>query len=243
MQRTRKALLFGVVLSAGAAYAAQAPTQAPAPASPPTSAPAKPATAAQAAPTAPSALLKPSLDQLLQTLGGLKLDKWKGGSVRTEAAANIASIQQDLQSTLPGLLATADAAPGTVSKVLPAFRNVDAVYDVVLRVFVAAKVSAPADQIAQLQQAMGDLDKSRRALGDRVQEMSVAQEKQVVDLQASLKTLPAPVCPVTPPAPAPAPTPAKKPVAKKKKPATTTPKPAASQPSETTPPPATKPQN
>ena len=221
-------ILSITLLSASIGYAAQAPastapTQAK-PASPAasSSAPAESATPSQ---PVPSALLKSSMDSVQQTLSGLKLDKWKGGTVRTEASANIASIQQDLQSTLPSLLTTADAAPSSVSKVLPASRNVDALYDVLLRVLVAARVSAPADQVAQLQQAASGFEKARHALGDHLQQASIAQEKQISDLQASLKVQAqsAPACPVVTPAPPPTSTPAKK--ATKKKPAAK-PKPA-----------------
>src|SRR5580658_2184771 len=60
----------------------------------------------------PSGVLRPSLDTIQQTVSALNLEKWKGNSVRSEAATNISSIQRDLESTLPPLLATADAASG-----------------------------------------------------------------------------------------------------------------------------------
>ena len=54
--------------------------------------------------------------------------------MRDEAQANLRSIQKDVSTTLPALLASADSAPGSASKLLPAYRNVDALYDVLLRV-------------------------------------------------------------------------------------------------------------
>jgi len=202
--------------------------------------PAQPA-AADAAPAAvPSAteILKPSLDSLQQTVGALQLEKWKKGSIREEASANLNSIQKDLQSTLPGLLASADQAPGTMSKTLPVSRNIAALYDVLLRVVDGARLVAPADQFAQLQQAMTGLEKGRHALDDHMQDRVSVQEKQIGDLQVALKNRPAAVCPVTPPPPPPAP--AKKPVPKKRKPAA---KPATTPPATgTQPAPAAKPQ-
>jgi hypothetical protein len=171
----------------------------------------------------PSGLLQPSLDGLQQAVGGLQLEKWKKGSVRDEAAGNVSSIQKDLQSTLPALLKEADAAQGTVSKVLPVERNINALYDVVLRVVDSARIAAPGDQFAALQNAMNDLEKARHALSDQMQEAAAAQEKQIGSLQVALKTQPVPVCPVAV-APTPAPAPAKKPAVKKRKPAA---KPAA----------------
>jgi hypothetical protein len=196
-------------------YRGQTPAAASGPGSQPANAP------------APSALLQPSLDALQQTIGSLQLEKWKKGAVREEAAANVSSIQRDLQSTLPALLKDADAAPESVSKQLPATRNIDALYDVVLRVVDAARVAAPGDQFSQLQGVMNGLEKARHAWNDQIEDVAARQEKKLGEVQSALKTQlakPAPVCPAPPP---PAPAPAKKPAAKKRKPAT---KPAATPP-------------
>lgn len=168
-----------------------------------------------------SAMLQPSLDTLHKTMQSLHLDKWKGGSVRAEAERNIGSVMQDIEGTLPPLLQNADAAPASVSAALPAVRNIDALYDVVLRVFDAARVSAPGDQVEALQQAMSGLESGRRALMDHLTAAADAREKQVADLQNKLKTQVVPACPAPPPAPV-CPTP-KKTVRKKVKPAAGTP--------------------
>ena len=186
------------------------------------------------APVAPSDILQRSLDEVKQTVASVKLDKWKKGSVRDEAGNNIDAIQRYMQGTLPALIKDADTAPGTLSKVLPVSRNIDALYDVLVHVEEAARVSAPGDQVGQLQQAMADLEKARVALGNQLQQTAAAQEKQMVDLRttvqtqaASLKAVamqpPPPKCPA-PPAPA-----------KKKKavPKSTTGKPAAGTPATT----------
>jgi len=200
------------------------PAQTAAPAAPETTAsPApqsSPATPPAAGPTA-SSLLKTPLGGLQQALTGLRLEKWKGGSVRTEATNNIASIQKDLQGTLPDLIATADDAPNSISKALPVSHNLDALYDVLVRVVDGARVAAPGDQVDQLIQAMAGVQKGRLALNDHLQEMADGAEKQVVDLQAAIikvQKTPAPQVSPAPPPPCPAPAPKKKVV--KKKPAT-----------------------
>jgi hypothetical protein len=194
--------------------------------------PAKDVTAAPGhdARPAPSSLLQPSLDALQQAVSGLQIEKWKKGTVRDEAAANVSSIQKDLQSTLPPLLKQADSTPQAVSKTLPVARNIDALYDVLLRVVDGGRIAAPGDQFTQLQAAMTDLEKARHALSDQMQEYAAAAEKQIGDLQVALKTQPVPVCPVAT-APPPAPAPAKKPAAKKRKPAA---KPATTPPAGST---------
>jgi len=157
-----------------------------------------------------------------QTMGALKLEKWKKGDIRDGADTNIAAIQRDIQDKLPPLLQDADAAPGTISKVLPLYRNIDALYDVVLRVLEASRVSAPADQIVQLQQALTSLGDARRALDGHLQESAGALEKQVSDLRTTLQAQLSTRSPVTPKCPAPATT--RKP-RKKTTPSATTPKP------------------
>jgi hypothetical protein len=197
-------------------------------------------------PSAPSDILQRSLDEVQQTVGGLKLDKWKRGTVRDEAGTNVDAIQRDLQGTLPSLLKDADTAPGSLSKVLPVSRNVDALYDVLVHIVEAARVSAPGDQVGALQATMADLEKARVKLGNQLVQTATVQEKQIVDLRTTVQTQaaslkaaatppPAPKCPA-PPAPAKK----KRPVAK---PSTTnTAKPAAGTPTNPPANPQAKPQ-
>ena len=138
-------------------------------------------------PRAISGLLQPALDTMRRTLDGLRLDKWKKGSIRDEAGVNIDSIRNDLRTNIPPLLQQADAAPGTVSKLLPVSSHIDALYDVLLRVSEASRVSGPDDQAAQLQQALLTLSTARLALNDRMRGSADAIEKQVVDLRATIQ--------------------------------------------------------
>ena len=157
--------------------------------------------------TLPSATLQPSLDLLRSAITIIHTDRWKASSaIRDEAQSNLGSIQRDVQSTLPALLATADAAPTSAAKTLPAYRNVEALYDVVLRVDTAARLAAPPDQTSALDQALARLDDSRRALGDQLQQTAATQDVQIVKLQAALKAVPPPAPPPPPPAPLKCPT-------------------------------------
>ena len=183
-----------------------------------------PAPAATAtAPGTASGLVQPSVGTLNQALGMLRVEKWKvSRNVREATATNIGSIRHDLDATLPGLISTADASPGSISAMLPLTRNLGALYDVVLRVAVIAESGAPQEQLGALEQAMTSLEGARRGLGDRLQNVVEAQEQQISDLQKALAARPAPVAT---PAPTAVPvTPAVHPKRKKKpaaKPATT----------------------
>jgi hypothetical protein len=150
------------------------------------------APAPQAAEAAPKGviytILQPSMDTVLNTLEGLKIDKWKKGSVRDEAVQNVESVRRDIQNHVPELVTTADSAPGALSKAMPLINHLDALYEVLLRVEEASRVVAPSEQISQLQQALLKLNGARKALDDQLASQAAAQEKQIADLQASLKT-------------------------------------------------------
>ena len=131
--------------------------------------------------------LAPSLDAVHTTLAGLRLDRWKKGTVRDEASTYIDQIQHDISSNVPPLVQTADGAPGSVGKALPLAKHLGALYDVLLRVEEAARVDAPDDQVGQLQSALTKLEDARLALNDRMQGSADAMEKQVVDLRGVIR--------------------------------------------------------
>ena len=164
------------------------------------------------------------------------------GELKDAADQDIRSIERDFQETLPPLLATADAEPGSVAKALPAMRNVDAVYDVALRVSAMGRLTAPAQQSAALEQALKGLAEARGKLSDQLQTAAAAEEGRVGELQASLRASQAAVAAAANAGLAV--TPAAKPVAKPKKkvkPKSATPTAAASTPAATNATPVTKP--
>jgi hypothetical protein len=147
-----------------------------------------PTAAAQVAPVVPvSTQLQPALSSVHQTVDLVRVDKWKRGNIRDEAAQNISQIQRDIDVTLPPLLREADAAPMTLSTLLPISRNISALYDVLLRVVEASRVVGPDEQVTQLQQALVTLGNARLAFGERMQTAAVSAEKQVTDLRRTVQ--------------------------------------------------------
>jgi hypothetical protein len=190
-------------------------------------APSEQAPAPAPAPVAPSTLLHPTLTVVESTLNSVKIDKWKKGTVREEAADNIKAVLDDLKTNLPPLIAAADSAPGALSKSIPLMKHLDALYDVVLRIEEASRVAAPTDQNDQLEAALKKFGSARTDFYESMQQSAAGQEKQVADLQTTIKAheealareqskpAPEPV-PCTPPKPAPKkkrPAPAKSPQA------------------------------
>lgn len=175
MPTSRTIALFAYPLFVAAVCAAQArPDTAPLP------------TPAAAPVVTASSLMQPAVDVVVNTLNTLNIDKWKKGSVRDEAGNHVNSILRDIQTNLPPLMAAADAAPASVSAAMPLVKHLDAIYDVLLRVEEASRVSAPGEQIGQLQQALTVFSTARFAYDDTLQKEAAIQEKQVVDLRASL---------------------------------------------------------
>ena len=136
----------------------------------------------------PSSLVQRALQSVGRAGSAVDLNKWKGSNaMREDVDANLASMQKDLQSTLPGLLTAADAAPASVAASLPVLLNMDALYSVLLRVTIASRNSAPRDENTALEQAAVLLDSARRDLGDAVLAAAKAQDKQIAGLQATVQ--------------------------------------------------------
>ena len=209
-------ILFAFLVASAAGLAGQAPAE-------PAAAQTVAAPAAGVPANTASSILQPALLTLQQAIDSLHTDKWKAPvRLRDETDGNIRSIRRDVDTVLPPLLAESDKAPDSVVAGLPVLRNIEALYDVLLRVAIVGKTGAPAPQSAALDGAMSNLDDARRALGDRLQTVAAEKEKQVRDLQAALKAVPPP--PAATPVVASAPAPEKK-RTPRKKPA---PKPVAS---------------
>ncbi|MBV8674776.1 MAG: hypothetical protein JOZ33_15205 [Acidobacteriaceae bacterium] len=170
-----------------------------------------------------SSMVQPALGQVQSSISGLNVARWKApAEVRSAAQQNAASIQRDLSDTLPALLTQADAAPGSVSPSFSVYRNIDALYDVLLRVYETASLAAPQNEADGVGSALQRLEAARRQLGDSILNDSRQHEAQLVQLQGALKAAMAAQAQAPPPKTAviddgPAPAPAPK---KKKKPAT-----------------------
>jgi hypothetical protein len=146
---------------------------------------------AQSAPadasTSVSSMLHPALAQVGQTLGSLSIKKWKApNEVRSAADQDVSSIQRDLNGTLAGLLQQADAAPGSVPQAFAVYRNVNALYDTLLRVVLTANLAAPDNEVSALQSALSSLEGARASLGESILNNSQAQQTELVRIRTAL---------------------------------------------------------
>lgn len=178
------------------------------------------------------------LTQLQQTaqsiqadLSKTRVDKWKvESSIKREAQGNVDSIQRNLQSALPEIIAQLNAAPEDLAASFKLYRNLDALYDVFSNVAESAGAFGSKDEYQNLSNDMTALQNARHALGERLQSLTAAKESELSRLRNQIKAMQA-----APPAPPKKVVvddtePAKKAPVKKK------PKPAATQAPAVTPP-------
>lgn len=171
-----------IVVLAAAAFA-----QAPQTAVSGASAPASPASSPNSTEMAIRDL-RPALGQVGSAVADLRINRWKGpADLRDSAEDDVASIQRDLSTTLPPLLDQAQASSqpsGPLTPALALFRNVDALYDVLLRVSETANMVAPAAEANQIDEARVTLESARSDLGNALIASATAQDTQLAHLRA-----------------------------------------------------------
>ena len=187
-------LLFLGGSGAARAQAAPPPADAAAPAQAPAAAP---------APTSFAMTnLRPALANVQTAITNLNVGRWKApNDIRVTTQQDINSMQRDLNTTLPALLTQADAAaaasgPAALSPAFAVFRNLDALYDVMLRVTETAGLAGSASDASGLEDARAGLEDGRAKLGAWLLQAIGAQDAQVVRLQT-------PAAAVAPPPPPP----------------------------------------
>jgi hypothetical protein len=163
----------------------------------------------------------------------LRIERWKtDGSSKRQTLGNVDSIQRNLQSALPEIIAQLRNAPEDLPSTFKLYRNLDALYDVMGNVAESAGAFGPKDDFQSLSNDLNSFETTRKQLAERLANLAASKEQEIVRLRADLKTAQAAI-PTAPPKKTVVDDnePAKKPVAKKK--------PAAKKPAGTTAAPAT----
>jgi hypothetical protein len=121
-------------------------------------------------------------------LAKLRIEKWKtdSGSKR-QAQANVESIQRNLQSAMPEIIAGLRTSPENLTSTFKLYRNLDALYDVLGSVAESAGAFGSKDELQWLENDLSALEKSRRSFADRVENLAGAKEGEVTRLRAALQ--------------------------------------------------------
>jgi hypothetical protein len=126
-----------------------------------------------------------TVDRLNRALGSINVQKWKApGDVRQTASADVDSMERDLSGTLPSLISAAQANTSKMSPAFAVYRNVDALYDVLLRVSETAQLAGSNDARI-LEQQRSDLEAARTQLGTALVQATQAQDNEVVQLHTA----------------------------------------------------------
>jgi hypothetical protein len=167
---------------------------------------APPAATPAPAPAAPArftmADLQPALTTVQNAITAANTARWKvPNDVRANTQQDVNSMQRDLSVTLPGLMNAADSAQSTggmlaLAPTFAVFRNLDALYDVLLRVSETANIGAASSDASSLEAARASLESGRAKLGTWLLQAIGAQDAQLA--QASASAVRPPVAPPPP---------------------------------------------
>ena len=136
--------------------------------------------------------------QNIQTdLGKARIEKWKtDSSTKRQTQGNVESIQRNLQSALPEIMAQLNNAPEDLGASFKLYRNLDALYDVFGSVVESAGAFGSKDEFQSLSNDISALESVRRSLGERMQNLANAKEGELTRLRGQVKAMQA-----APPAP------------------------------------------
>jgi len=189
------------------------------------------------------------LEQVAQAtqvdLAKLRIEKWKTDSnTKRGTQADVESIQRNLQMALPEIIGELRASPENIATTFKLYRNLDALYDVFGPVVESAGAFGSRDEFQSVQNDLSSLERSRRALAERMEALAGAKEGELTQLRTQVRDLKAAA--TTPPTPPKKVVvddtePPKKPVKKKTVPKPPKPTTPATAPATTTPAP-TQPQ-
>lgn len=158
-----------------------------------------PRTTGQPAPGAPASMQTAPMPDISITLGRLnqvveqsrvdlarlRVDKWKtDSSIKRQAESNTDSIQRNLTTALPTIVQQVRANPGSLSASFKLYRNLNALYDVMVSLTESAGAFGSKDEYQALNNDTANLDNLRRSLADQVEAMANSRDIEVAQLQS-----------------------------------------------------------
>lgn len=127
------------------------------------------------------------LGQISSTLDKVQVGHWKvSRDWKRQMHNDIDSIQQDISSQLPALIAKAHASPGQIGPQLAAMQNVSALYDVLVRVSTAASLGGNKGDAGALEDGLQQLESVRKSVSGQLLQAATAQDQRVAQLQAQI---------------------------------------------------------
>jgi hypothetical protein len=137
-------------------------------------------------------LLLSQLEQTSQSiqrdLSGLRIEKWKtDANTKRGSQADVASIQRNLQTALPEMVAELRNSPESLPPTFKLYRNLDALYDVFVSLAESTGAFGSRDEYQALQNDLNSIETSRRMFADRVETLAGSKEAELTRLRTDLQ--------------------------------------------------------
>ncbi len=121
-------------------------------------------------------------------LSKTRVDRWKTDSdLKRRSQSNVDSIMRNVQDALPGLITELRNSPEDMAVTFKVYHNLDALHDVLRSVAENAGAFGSKKEYEALANDADALDKVRRALADRLQNLAASKEAELGRLRAQLK--------------------------------------------------------
>jgi hypothetical protein len=145
----------------------------------------------------PSSALSGDLDKLQSAasqanldIAHMRIEKWKAdGASKQQAQANADSLQRNLTTALPGLLANFRAAPQDLNAGFKLYRNLNALYDVLVSFTESAGAFGPRNEYEELAQQLNVIDAVRHDLGDHLENLTASTQSEITELRTRIQTM------------------------------------------------------
>ena len=129
--------------------------------------------------------LRSALAQSGAALNQVQIDHWKvSREWKGQLQSDANSIQQDLTTQLPMLFQACRQSPGMLQPRLNLMHNIDALYDVLVRVTTAAGIAGGKTDTAILDNALQNLESARKTASAQLLQAASQQDRRLVELQA-----------------------------------------------------------
>jgi hypothetical protein len=126
--------------------------------------------------------------QAARDIGQLHIEKWKANPAAKSAAQTDAeSVQRNLTTALPGLIAAVRTAPDDVGAQFKLYRNLNALCDVFGTVTEATRVFGQKGEYETLSQQLRVMGSARRKLGEELEQLTATNQGELNRMRAQIR--------------------------------------------------------
>lgn len=129
--------------------------------------------------------LRPALLDVGSALNQVRMDRWKvSRDWKRRLQSDAGSIHQDLSTQLPALFQAAQQSSTALGPQLAVMHNVDALYDVLVRVTTAASLAGGKRDAAVMENALAGLESARKSAATQLMAAAAQRDRQFLQFQA-----------------------------------------------------------